>query len=85
MSQSQLAVGDLARVLLECAGPDEDSLPVGEDTIDVPFEELGYDSLGLLNTVGRLERDLQVRLGDEVARAKTPRLMLELINQAVAG
>lgn len=56
------------------------------DILEVPFEELGYDSLALLNTVARIERDYSVELGDDViAEAKTPGLMLERINAALRG
>ena len=79
----QLTLDDLTRVLLECAGVDEEVDLTG-DILHVQFEELGYDSLALLNTVRHLERSFSLRLGEGVtAEAKTPKLMLAAVNEAL--
>lgn len=50
------------------------------------FEELGYDSLALLNTVGRIERDLRIKLPEGVVtESGTPGELLDLVNAEVAG
>ncbi|MFD6282084.1 acyl carrier protein [Streptomyces sp. NPDC060209] len=73
---------DLKRVMRECAGEDE-SIDLDGDILDAPFEDLGYDSLALLETATRIERELGVRMPEEVlSGAKTPRLLLEAVASA---
>ena len=85
MDAPGLSIDDLRQLLFECAGADEE-VDLDGDILEVPFEELGYDSLALLNTVARIERDYSVKLGDDVITdAKTPRLMLERVNGALSG
>ncbi|GAA3170714.1 hypothetical protein GCM10017688_20560 [Streptomyces ramulosus] len=84
MNRTALTLPDLTRILRDCAGEDE-SVNLDGDILDTPFAELGYDSLALLETAARLERQLDVSLSEEeVGRATTPRLLLELAN-ATAG
>ncbi|MEU0301562.1 acyl carrier protein [Streptomyces sp. NPDC006175] len=73
---------DLKRVMRECAGEDE-TTGLDGDILDAPFEDLGYDSLALLETATRIERQLGLRLPEEVlSGAKTPRLLLEAVASA---
>lgn len=74
---SELTLEDLVRILRECAGEGED---VPEDCFaDTAFDELGYDSLAVLETAGRLKRDHGVELSDEeVSDTQTPRDLFEL-------
>jgi act minimal PKS acyl carrier protein len=54
-----------------------------DEVMDVSFENLGYDSLALLETAAAIERDFGIRLDDEaVADAVTPRLLLDLVAKA---
>ncbi|WP_017604192.1 acyl carrier protein [Nocardiopsis alkaliphila] len=79
-----MALTELMRILRDCAGQDE-SVDFEGDIADVPFEELGYDSLALLQAAGMAEREHNVRLEDEaVATATTPRELLATINQSMA-
>jgi minimal PKS acyl carrier protein len=76
----EITLDDLKRVLRQGAGTEE-GVDLDGDVIDVEFEELGYDSLALLETAARLEREYGVRLEDEATmEAKTPRKLLELVN-----
>jgi minimal PKS acyl carrier protein len=78
---AELTIADLTRILRECAGADED-VDLDGDILEMTFEDLGYDSLALLNTAGRIERDLSIKLPDEtVAEAKTPRALLATVNE----
>ncbi len=75
---------ELTGLLRECAGEDE-GVDLNGDVLDVPFAELGYDSLAVLQTTGRIERDYGIVLADDtVAEAQTPRLLLEFINESLA-
>ncbi|MGA5560971.1 acyl carrier protein [Streptomyces platensis] len=82
---TSLTLDDLLTLLRECAGEDE-SVDLDGDVLDLPFDNLGYDSLALLNTVGRIERDYGVRLGDDaLENAGTPRELIEMTNAALTG
>ncbi|MGW6935368.1 acyl carrier protein [Lentzea sp. NPDC054927] len=68
-------VEDLRRILRESAG----HAPAGEFA-DVEFTELGYESLALLETGGRIEREYHVALDDNaVASVRTPRELVALV------
>ena len=80
----RLELTDLITLLRECAG-EEEGVDLDGDILDVPFAELGYDSLAVLQTTGRIERDFDVLLDEEaVDEAETPRAYLELINRALS-
>jgi act minimal PKS acyl carrier protein len=81
---NRLELTDLTALLRECAG-EEEGVDLDGDILDVPFGELGYDSLAVLQTTGRIERDFEVLLDEEaVDEAETPRAYLELINRALS-
>lgn len=80
MSDQAITLEVLTRTLREGAGTDE-NVELSGDVLDVEFSELGYDSLALLETAARLERDHGILLDDDAATsAKTPRELLELVN-----
>lgn len=83
MATKTWAVRDLARLLRECGAADE-AVILNEHVLDVPFTELGYDSLALLQTTGRIERDLGIMLSDDaLSDAGTPRILLGMINDGL--
>ncbi|MGI5351734.1 acyl carrier protein [Streptomyces sp. CA-250714] len=78
---SEFTQRELAEKLLECAGEAEDVDIADESALDVPFLELGYDSLALLQVTGVIKREYGVELSDDaVVEAETPRLLLKMIN-----
>lgn len=80
MSDQAITLEVLTRTLREGAGTDE-NVELSGDVLDVEFTELGYDSLALLETAARLERDHGILLDDDAATsARTPRELLELVN-----
>jgi act minimal PKS acyl carrier protein len=82
---AEFTITDLASLLRQCAGEDESIDLDGQDILDMTFEDLGYDSLALHNTVNRIEREQAFRLSDEVVvEAKTPRALLDEINERLA-
>jgi act minimal PKS acyl carrier protein len=84
MIHTQLTVEELGAVLAECAGAD-DGVDFTEQVKDVPFDELGYDSLALLEAAARIGRSYGVRLDDDqVIALTTPRAVLDLVNDALA-
>ncbi|MGW1544517.1 phosphopantetheine-binding protein [Streptomyces sp. NPDC002309] len=84
MSTQSFTLDDLKRILLESAGADE-SVDLDGDILDTDFEELSYESLAILETCGRIERDYAISLDDGVVtEARTPRALLEVVNAQLA-
>lgn len=76
----EMTYDDLMRIMRQCAGADE-SVVITADAIDTAFDDLGYDSLALLETAGRIEQDFGVALADDlVAELTTPRRFLDAVN-----
>ncbi|MFH8805339.1 acyl carrier protein [Streptomyces sp. NPDC017936] len=83
MSQ-QMHLEDLTAVLRECAGESESAGP-STPALDVSFADLGYDSVAVLETTARIERDHGVVLDEEaVFEAETLGQYLALVNEALA-
>ncbi|WP_158884906.1 acyl carrier protein [Amycolatopsis anabasis] len=79
---------DLARLvaaLRECAG-DSDEYDLDGEILDIPFDELGYDSLALMELAAKLKQEDGVALSEEeVIEMTTPRLALRIINATREG
>ncbi|MFE7314471.1 acyl carrier protein [Streptomyces sp. NPDC057555] len=81
---TELTIDELVEILRASAGEDE-GVDLGADIGDTPFTDLGYDSLALLETAGKVQRDYGITLDDEVlAEAETPRRFLEAVNSRLA-
>jgi minimal PKS acyl carrier protein len=77
---NEFTIDDLKRIMRESAGED-DSGTLDGDVLDSSFEELGYDSLALMETTSRIERALSVTLPEEdMADVSTPRDLLAFVN-----
>lgn len=73
-------IDDLRRILVECAGEDETGSLDG-DILDVPFADLGYDSLALMETASRIKQEFGVVILDEdIATVETPRVLLGIVS-----
>ncbi|MEU7580018.1 acyl carrier protein [Streptomyces sp. NPDC041068] len=73
-------VDDLKRILREGAGADE-GVDLDGDILDAAFDELGYDSLALLETSGRIEREYGITLDESLlADAPTPSALIDAVN-----
>ncbi|MEU6895980.1 acyl carrier protein [Streptomyces sp. NPDC046557] len=84
MATQHFTLEDLKRILLEGAGADE-NVDLNGDILDTEFEELGYESLALLETCGRIEREYAITLDDSVmSEAKTPRALVAAVNEYLA-
>ncbi|MFE1596546.1 acyl carrier protein [Nocardia sp. NPDC058705] len=82
---TDFTLDDLKRVMRECAGEDE-SVDLNGDILDAPFEDLGYDSLALLETATRIERERGLSVPEEMLiEAKTPRMLLDIVNSPAHG
>jgi act minimal PKS acyl carrier protein len=76
----QITISDLQTIMRQCAGEAEDALPL-EEAPDRSFAELGYDSLALLETHSRIEREYGVELcEDEVGALDTAQDLVDFVN-----
>ncbi|GAA4545585.1 acyl carrier protein [Amycolatopsis samaneae] len=81
---TEFTIERLVVLLRECAG-EEEGVDLDGAILDEPFEDLGYDSLALFNTVSRIERECSVQLAEDVVtEAKTPRALLAEINDRIS-
>ncbi|MFE2935542.1 acyl carrier protein [Streptomyces sp. NPDC059278] len=81
MSADLFTLADLKQILLEAAGVEE-GIDFDGDVLDTEFEALGYESLALLETGGRIERAYGIDLDDDVLTdAVTPRALIGIVNE----
>lgn len=86
MPATPFTVEDLKRILREGAGTDENVDLDGGDVLDVPFEDLGYESLALLETGGRIEREYGIAFDDDtLTEARTPRDLVDAVNALLSA
>jgi act minimal PKS acyl carrier protein len=82
MSTHDMTLQELRDILLECAGAEE-GIDLSSDITDLEFEELGYDSLALLEMAAKIEQTRDVKIPDDaVSDLRTPRAVLDLVNGA---
>jgi act minimal PKS acyl carrier protein len=80
-----MSIEDLRGILVACAGG-EDVVTRPDDISEIPFDELGYDSLALIETAARLKLDHGVVISDdEITEVRSPGDLLELINDRIAA
>jgi act minimal PKS acyl carrier protein len=80
----QITMDDLKRIMRDCAG--EDGQGLNGDIHDSSFDELGYDSLALLETTSRISKEFTVTLPDDVVTVlKTPGELLDFINGRISA
>jgi act minimal PKS acyl carrier protein len=79
---STITFDDLTRIITVSAGVG-DGTQLTADTMNVALCDLGYDSLALLETVSRIEREYGVALDESAASADlTAAQLLATVNQA---
>lgn len=75
---------ELTELMQENGDRGPSATPLDGDIADVPFEELGFDSLALFNTCIQIENVYPVKLSlDEVLAAETPAGLVDLVNQQI--
>lgn len=80
-----MSIDDLRGILVACAGGD-DTDAIHGDISGISFDELGYDSLALIETAAKLKRDHGVAIPDEqITEVRTPSDLLNLINDRIAA
>ncbi|MFI6346466.1 acyl carrier protein [Streptomyces sp. NPDC050560] len=77
-------IDDVRRILRKCAG-ENDAATLDGDIHDTTFDDLGYDSLALLESLSVIERELRVELPDDLfASVKTPRELVATVQDRLA-
>jgi act minimal PKS acyl carrier protein len=81
MSDRTIDLSDLRRILRESAGTQQ-GVDLDGEILDTTFDDLGYDSLAIMETTARLTREYGVSIDDDaLTSATTPRLLLALVNR----
>ncbi|ANS69117.1 acyl carrier protein [Streptomyces lincolnensis] len=79
MSRTTFTLDDLKRILLEGSGVPEGA-DLRADILDTDFTDIGYDSLALLETASRVEREYGIELDETVlGDATTPRAFVDAV------
>ncbi|MET9341818.1 acyl carrier protein [Nonomuraea sp. NPDC003804] len=79
----ELTLEKLIELTRTYAGEAEEAA-LGDDIIDVLFEQLGYDSVALLEVLSQIKHRYGLDLSDEtVGRQRTPRDVLATVNEAI--
>lgn len=74
-----LNLDQLLQILSECSG--DDQATAHDDVIDREFDELGYDSLVLLEMTAQLKHRYDIDIPEDAIRdLKTPRAVLDYVN-----
>jgi minimal PKS acyl carrier protein len=80
MNDQSFTIDDLKVILREGAGAAE-GVDLDGDILDVGFEALGYESVALLETGSRIEREYGVALDDsDLTGEQTPRALIQVVN-----
>jgi minimal PKS acyl carrier protein len=80
----QLTLDDLRRIVRQCGGEAE-AVDLDGDIADVTFEELGYDSLALIEMGAQIQQEFGVVVSDgAIEHMKTPRATVEYVNDLIA-
>lgn len=77
-----ITVDELRRILIANAGEPEVAVPAA-DFADTSFEDLGYESLALIESAAAIEREYGVVIPeDSVFLARTPRELAAAVRSA---
>lgn len=72
--------------ILRASGGDMDPGYADTDVTDVPLADLGYDSLAVLDAIGRVRRQFGVTVPDDVAtELRTPREMVQYVSDRLSA
>lgn len=83
MPAKAFTLDDLKRILIAGAGADE-TVDFDGEIADRRFEDLGYESLALLETLGRIENEFDISLDDSVLTGEsTPAQLIDAVNASV--
>lgn len=71
---------DLTGIMRECAGLDY-AQDLDRSALDISYEEMGFDSLAVLEIQAEIERQLGIRLGEDAVEIRsTPAATITHVN-----
>ena len=74
----KLTIGHLEQLMRQCGGLDDNA----SLTLDTDFDDLGFDSLAVLELGSRIEQGLGIPMPDEIVSELTsPRAVLDHVNE----
>lgn len=77
----EFTFSDLRRLIRECSG-DTDSDTLDGDIQTIPFQDMGYDSLVMLETATKLNQEFGIMLPDDlVFELSTPQDFVDAVRQ----
>ncbi|MEU4711967.1 acyl carrier protein [Nocardia salmonicida] len=83
MADKQLTMEEFQEIMFAAVGGDGVNFVSGSEQ---EFDDLGYDSLALLEAGGQIEREFGISLDDAVLTgAKTPRSFVDAVNNAIVA
>jgi act minimal PKS acyl carrier protein len=84
-SSSDMTLDELRDILLACAGAEE-GVDLSGAIAGVDFDDLGYDSLALLEMASMIEQIRGIKIPDDAfTELRTPAAVLELVNSGSAA
>ncbi|MFF2396035.1 acyl carrier protein [Nocardia sp. NPDC058114] len=73
-------IEELRKILVECAG-EGDLMELSGDIGNVEFEHLGYDSLAVIETASRIQREFGIVIAEEyLLDVRTPQELIDIVN-----
>jgi act minimal PKS acyl carrier protein len=75
---------DVLRAIMRSCGV-EDEIDLDGDIMDVDVEDLGYDSLAMIYMAAVIKDQTTVSMDDMLEDLRTPRAILEFVNNAHAS
>ncbi|MFG2087275.1 MULTISPECIES: acyl carrier protein [unclassified Spirillospora] len=82
---SRFTVDDIRRILRDCAG-EPDSVSLEDDIGAISFEQMGYDSLAVLEMAARIQQEFLVAIPDEtVSELPTPDAVVGYVGPRLAA
>ncbi|MET9916966.1 acyl carrier protein [Streptomyces sp. NPDC006435] len=77
---------DALKLILRTGAGTDEGVDLDGDILDTDFEALGYESLAMLETGSRIEREYDITLDEEaLAEARTPRALVAFVNEHLAA
>lgn len=77
-------IDDMTRLLEEAAGVADGIDWTDATTLDKSFDDLGYDSLGLIEFAAKVRREYQITMSDDVVTdLNTPRSALDYVTRQI--
>jgi act minimal PKS acyl carrier protein len=81
----RFTVDDLREIMRRCAGTSE-GVDLEGDILDIDYDDLGYDSLALLEIQSQIGLQFGASLGDDaLAELRTPRRTVDAVNQLLGS